>query len=124
MPLSANLKLSTNRPIVIHPHYEDLQLRERVKRIYSYLYGFRQVSDIHSLLKNDFKVKYLIIERHYCLVAPPGKSECSMINIVHLDLKKLGDKQACMLILGQGTGVVKYFQKVFEEKHISVFKVL
>ncbi|CAF1113449.1 unnamed protein product, partial [Brachionus calyciflorus] len=65
MPLMANVKLSTNRPIMNHPHYEDVDLRKKVQNLYTYLYGFRPVNEIHKILKYDNKVKYLIIERHY-----------------------------------------------------------
>lgn len=124
MPLSANLKLSTNRPIVIHPHYEDTALRNRVKRVYSLLYGFRPYTELHSLLKTEFKAKYLIVERHFCESHPPGKPECGLASIVHLDMTKTDKKQTCLVILAQHNNSFKYFVKVFTIGHVTIFKIL
>ena len=119
-----NLKLSTNRRIVIHPHYEDIELRNRVKKIYSNLYGFRPVDELHHILKNEFKANYLIIEKHYCMGHPPGKPECAMSVISHLNMKKTVDKQACAMIINQESGVSKHFIKKFQSSHIFVFKLI
>lgn len=124
MPTMANIKLSTDRPIINHPHYEDVDLRERTKNIYSHLYGFRPVEELHSLLKTKYKAKYLVLEMHYCRGSPPGKPECSMPNIAHLHLNKTSNRQSCDRILDQDDFSKKYFLKVFSAAHINIFKVI
>ena len=123
MPTMANVKLSTNRPIVIHPHYEDEELRERVRKIYSYLYGFRDIDEIYNLLKN-LKANYLIFESYLCKSYPKEKPECGMANIAHISLKKTSVKQACIAILEQNKTIVKYFKKVYDIKNYYVFEIM
>jgi hypothetical protein len=96
----------------------------RIKKIYSYLYGFRPVSELHDILKNEYKTKYLIIERHYCFGHPPGKPECAMVEISHLDMARTADDQACALIFNQESKAAKYFLKKFQSSHVAIFKVL
>lgn len=125
MPLMANVKLSTNRPVIVHPHYEDIELRKRVQKLYSNLYGFRPIEELYDFLKNELKANYLIIEKHYCLSAPPNKPECGMSSIAHVNgLKKTSKLQACHLILSQNEFSVKYFKKVFAIAHVSIFRIV
>ena len=124
MPLQANLKLSTNRPIVTHPHYEDIGLRRRVKNLYTHLYGYRPIEELHSILKNNLKAKYLITEKHFCISYPPGKPECGMARIAHIDLTKSTDQQACALLIKQSEAIKNYFLKVFELNNVIIFKIL
>lgn len=125
MPLMANVKLSTNRPVTNHPHYEDIDLRMRVRKLYSLLYGFRPVEELYKFLKFKLKTKYLIIEKHYCLSALPDKPECAMSAIAHVNgLKKTAKVQACILILNQNEYSIKFFRKSFERAHVFIFKVI
>jgi hypothetical protein len=125
MPLCANLKLSTNRPIVVHPHYEDVDLRNRVNLLYTHLYGFKRVDSLHRLLKQTYKANYLIMETHYCLSHPPGKSQCAMKNIAHIDqaTSKETTEQACQLITSQSNDVQRLFVKKFKYNNIIVFEI-
>ena len=127
MSIMANIKLSTNRPIINHPHYEDVKLRRKTNQIYSHLYGFRRVEELHSLLKSNFSANYLVMENHYCYSNPPGKPECAMAQIVHLNssFEKKTSRQACdNLISGKDLNVAKYFKNVFNLKHIYIFKII
>lgn len=124
MPLSANIKLSTDRPIAIHPHYEDVDLRARVKAHYSQLYGFRPVSELYAILKYEYKVKYLVTEKHFCMASPPGKPHCAPKSIAHIGMERVTSQQACALIITQTGGAEKYFKKAFESNGISVFRIL
>ena len=125
MSTMANVKLSTNRPIVNHPHYENTALRLKTKEIYSLLFGFRPVSELHSLLKGNFSTRYLIVEKHFCYSHPPGKPECGMSEIAHLDsLAKTTNRKACDLILSQEDNAATYFAKKFNLNHVYIFEII
>ena len=124
MPTMANVKLSTNRPIINHPHYEDVGLRHRIQALYPHLYGFRNVRELHQILKSDYKARYLVVESHFCLSAPPGKPECAMSEIAHLHLKRTEKVKACESLLGQSAEVRKYFLKEFQSDNLSIFRII
>eukprot|EP00116_Pleurobrachia_bachei_P011505 sb/3471767/ len=70
MPIMANLRLSTGRNIVNHPHYEDSALRERTKRVYQ-MFSRKPVAEVHSTLK-DLSVQYAILDRNWCTASRPA----------------------------------------------------
>jgi hypothetical protein len=124
MPIMANIKLSTNRIIVNHPHYEDVGLRNRTKFIYSFIYGFRNVKDLYNLAKYELKASYVMIEENLCRGAPPGKPECGLANVALLFLNKTSVYSACDLILKQDDLSKKYFLRVFKKDNLNLFKIL
>ena len=70
MPTMANLLLSTGRPIVNHPHYEDSGLRERTKAVYT-MFSRRPPSQVHQALQ-DLRVEYLVLAAPWCLTTERG----------------------------------------------------
>ncbi|VDO56753.1 unnamed protein product [Haemonchus placei] len=73
MPVMANVKLTTLRPIVNHPHYEDVGIRNRTKLVYS-IFSKKPISEVHETLKK-MGINYVIfqmlncapdLERPYC----------------------------------------------------------
>ncbi|XP_072249782.1 dpy-19-like 1, like [Leuresthes tenuis] len=77
MPTMASVKLSTGRPIVNHPHYEDAGLRERTKLVYSMYSRMSGEAVKRNLMK--LGVDYFILEDSWCTRRTrPG---CSMPEI-------------------------------------------
>ena len=65
MPLMANLMLSTRRPIINHPHYEDVELRARTRLVYQ-MYSRRDPEDYHRTMRN-MGASYVILSSGWCL---------------------------------------------------------
>ncbi|XP_075884505.1 dpy-19-like 1, like [Nelusetta ayraudi] len=77
MPTMASVKLSTGRPIVNHPHYEDAGLRERTKLVYSMYSRMSGETVKRNLMK--LGVDYFVLEDSWCTRRTrPG---CSMPEI-------------------------------------------
>uniref|UniRef100_A0A8C6Y620 Dpy-19 like C-mannosyltransferase 1 n=1 Tax=Naja naja TaxID=35670 RepID=A0A8C6Y620_NAJNA len=115
MPTMASVKLSAQRPIVNHPHYEDAGLRARTKIVYS-MYSRKPAKEVKKgLLKMG--VNYYILEDSWCLRrTKPG---CSMPEIWDIeDLANTGKIPLCNLMCKDSR---PYFRTVFNN---NIFKIL
>ncbi|KRZ07130.1 C-mannosyltransferase dpy-19, partial [Trichinella zimbabwensis] len=118
LPLSANLKLTTERPIVIHPHYEDAELRKRTMQVYE-MYSRRSPEKFIQTLQK-LQVNYLIIENWVCL--KDSKDNCSQTDIWdYVDARSRGQSESiCRRLLSDDQ---KFLPVVYSHGGYIVFKV-
>lgn len=131
MQLLAAVKLSTDRPITNHPHYENKFLRERTRQVYQ-IYGRRTPREVSEILKRH-GTNYIILENSICYSrGPPG---CRLPDIIDLDnghvledgqsehgLKPTNVPRFCDAIKYQKV-FRPYFKKVFENRTFYIYKV-
>jgi hypothetical protein len=119
MPTMANLLLSTGRPVVNHPHYEDVGLRERTKKVYS-VFSRKLPAEVYKNLV-DLKVEYLVLSGQWCLTTTRGG--CALTEVWDIEepqLKEQKSKPVCP-ILWNKTPVP--FVKVFQNSDYVVLRV-
>ncbi|XP_063055665.1 dpy-19-like 1, like [Engraulis encrasicolus] len=115
MPTMASVKLSAQRPIVNHPHYEDAGLRARTKLVYS-MYSRKPSEEVKANLMS-LQVDYFILEDSWCTRrSRPG---CSMPEIWDLeDRENAGNTPLCTMM---SRDTRPHFTTVFQN---SIYKVL
>ncbi|OCT99930.1 probable C-mannosyltransferase DPY19L1 [Xenopus laevis] len=115
MPTMASVKLSTGRPIVNHPHYEDTDLRARTKMVYT-MYSRKPAKEVKSTLLG-MGVDYFILEDTWC--TRRTKPGCSLPEIWDIeDPENVGKVPLCSMM---GKESRPHFLTVFNN---GVYKVL
>lgn len=122
MPTMANLKLSTRRAIVVHPHYEHGKIRRRVKLVYS-MFSRKPLRYVHEVLK-DLQVDYYVYESHWCTITnrPKGCSFPEMYDIDEEDERIL--KRTTLACQTLESHPQPYFKRLFSADHLIVYAVL
>ncbi|XP_042662442.1 probable C-mannosyltransferase DPY19L1 [Tyto alba] len=117
MPTMASVKLSTLRPIVNHPHYEDAGLRARTKVVYS-MYSRKPAKEVKRELVK-LRVNYYILEESLCVSRK--KPGCSMPEIWDVeDPANSGKIPLCTLMSKDSR---PYFITVFDNSNYRVLKI-
>uniref|UniRef100_A0A672HZS2 Dpy-19-like 1, like (H. sapiens) n=1 Tax=Salarias fasciatus TaxID=181472 RepID=A0A672HZS2_SALFA len=115
MPTMASVKLSTGRPIVNHPHYEDAGLRSRTKLVYSMYSRMSGETVKRNLMR--LGVDFFVLEDSWCTRRTrPG---CSMPEIWDIeDPQNAGKVPLCSHITRNSR---PHFTTVFAN---DIYKVL
>lgn len=117
MPTMANIKLSTLRPIINHPHYEDTGLRERTMKVYS-IFSRKPLPEVHSTLK-EMGANFVVFESGWCGRGP--KPGCSMQEIWdHVDPSNSHRPSNCDVLKGSQHHP---FQLAYSNSNYRVFRV-
>ncbi|XP_063964392.1 protein C-mannosyl-transferase DPY19L1-like isoform X1 [Lytechinus pictus] len=117
MPTMASIKLSTDRRIVNHPHYEDAGLRARTKLVYA-MYSRKPAKEVYQGYKS-LGVQYAILEQSWC--TRRSKLGCSMPEIWDIeDPANANKKPLCLKIAERST---PYFSPVFRNGVYTVLRV-
>jgi hypothetical protein len=117
MPVTASIKLSAERPIVNHPHYEDAGLRERTHRVYQ-IYSRKSPNVVHSTLRS-LGVDYVILEDTWC--QQRSREGCSMGEV--WDLEDEENRGKNLFCASARQSVPKPFKKAFENDAYLVLRV-
>ncbi|XP_071385603.1 dpy-19-like 1, like [Centroberyx affinis] len=117
MPTMASVKLSTSRPIVNHPHYEDAGLRSRTKLVYSMYSRMSGETVKRNLMK--LGVDYFVLEDSWCTRRTrPG---CSMPEIWDVEDPQNAGKIPLCSHMSRNPG--PHFTTVFSNNIYKVLKV-
>ncbi|KAM0735340.1 C-mannosyltransferase dpy-19 [Formica fusca] len=79
MSLTANLMLSTRRPIVNNPYYESKEMRDRTMKVYE-IFSRKDAISVYNSLRN-MKVSYIVLEEQLCLGFANLPRGCQMIDL-------------------------------------------
>lgn len=115
MSTMANIMLSTRRAIVNHPHYENAELRERTKKIYS-IYSRQSEASVRRNLKS-LKVTHVVVGKLWCSYNHPG---CAIVSIWDaIDPGNRNNQPVCEILQQRPT----YMKKVFENEVYVILEV-
>jgi len=118
MPLMANLRLSTGRSIVNHPHYEDVGLRERTKKVYQ-VFSRKPGAEVHATL-SSLSVQYAVLDVNWCKPTRP-KAGCAIPEVWDVEDVENRDKPT---FCSQVAYLDKLFKIVFSNRTYRVIKLL
>ncbi|XP_012263120.2 probable C-mannosyltransferase DPY19L1 isoform X2 [Athalia rosae] len=119
MSLMANIMLSTRRPIVNNPYYEDKEMRERTLKVYE-IFSRKDVSTVYKTLM-DMKVDYVVLEESLCYDVGSSMPGCQMTDLWDLVDERNSRRPPVCPILCRGNPYP--FRRVFVNRRYVVLQL-
>ncbi|XP_046432043.1 C-mannosyltransferase dpy-19 isoform X1 [Neodiprion virginianus] len=119
MSLMANIMLSTRRPIVNNPYYEDKEMRDRTLKVYE-IFSRKDVSTVYETLM-EMKVDYVVMEETYCYDAGNPKLGCKITDLWDMVDKRNQRRPSVCPILCRGNSYP--FRRVFVNGRYIVLRL-
>jgi len=112
------IKLGSKRPIVIHPQYESLSLRERAAQVYR-IYGHNSPAAIHKIATR-MKTEFLVMDRRHC----EWKTGSSLSFTKLVDTMGTDSSQLLCQALHTSPVAAKMFQLEMYNPEFSVYRIV
>ncbi|XP_076241692.1 protein C-mannosyl-transferase DPY19L1 isoform X3 [Calliopsis andreniformis] len=122
MSLMANLMLSTGRPIVNNPYYENKEMRERTMKVYE-IFSRKDVASVYFTLRN-MHVGYVILEERLCFGfanLPPGCQVLDLWDMMDNGTAKAAGKPPLCPVLYRGNAYP--FKRAFVNNRYVVLQL-
>jgi len=128
MQVMSMVKLSTNRAVTNHPHYEDKKLRDKTFDVYQ-IYAKIEDFELRNRLKT-YGTTHIIVENSVCFQKGNDGPDSNVEQSSHCTTKGILDrvnsnlgftryKRFCSEIVSSS----KYFKKIFENKTFRIYKM-
>ncbi|KAI3380506.1 hypothetical protein SNEBB_011104 [Seison nebaliae] len=118
MNVMANLKLSTNRRLFNHPHYENVQLRNRTYHLYKF-YGLNTDVNKWVQLLRENHVNYFIADIARCQM-PNKQTDCTLADMYLIDDYELSEEVNMKLVQLEQ---LLCFRLINRPKHLKQYKI-
>ena len=128
MQVMSMVKLSTDRAVTNHPHYEDKKLRDKTFDVYQ-IYAKIEDIELRDKLKK-YGTTHIIVENSVCFQKGNDSPDSSVEQSSHCTTKGILDRvntnlgfirprRFCSEIVSSS----KYFKKVFENRTFRIYKM-
>ncbi|XP_065220161.1 C-mannosyltransferase dpy-19 isoform X2 [Planococcus citri] len=119
MTMISAILVAMQRPVVLHPHYEHVKIRNRTKDVYT-IFSRKSENEVYEKL-SALHVNYVIIDYMWCYST--SKMGCLLTETWDKeDIKNRKNPSFCSRVYENSTGLVN-FEEVYQNDAFSLLKV-